>query len=117
MKVVDAIKVLTDFNKWRRGEPPYDWNEDPSLMIEFPFDVKEVGEAIDEAINMLKHVDMMEREESREKKYEYGVIPHGVYFVYQTLAEAEHKQSVLEQAHFHYPIVRREVGEWEEVKG
>lgn len=89
MKVEDAIKVLTDFNKWRRGEPPYEWNEDPSLMIEFPFDVKEVGEAIDEAIRMLKHADDMER----KSMYEYadGNTVDG------------------------YRILRRKVGEWEEV--
>lgn len=78
--------------------------------------LSEMDDVTYRSIAMLRQsADDMEREEKREKKYEYGVIPHGVYFVYQTLAEAEHKQAVFEQAGFQYPIVRRSVGEWEEV--
>lgn len=109
MKVEEVIKVLTEFNKWRRGEPPYDWNEDPSLMIEFPFDVKEVGEAIDEAINMLKHADDMEREEKRETKYEYP-IKHPNGNVMKT-----HEDEIFPIMPLICKVVRRSVGEWEEV--
>lgn len=105
MKVEEAIKVLTEFNKWRRGEPPYDWNEDPSLMIEFPFDVKEVGEAIDEAINMLKHPDMIER----EKRYEYSIKnPNGIIM-------KTHEDEIFPIMPLICKVVRRSVGDWEEV--
>ena len=60
--------------------------------------------------------DAMERESKREKKYEYGILPCGTNGVYQTRAAAELQQLILEQSGYKYPIVRRKVGEWEEVK-
>lgn len=74
--------------------------------------------AVEANVAMLRQAaDNLEREEKREKKYEYGVLPCGINFVYQTRAEADHKQAVLEQSvGFQYPIVRREVGNWEEVE-
>lgn len=53
--------------------------------------------------------------EERERKYEYGVLPIGINGVYQTRTAAELQQLILKQHGFQYPIVRREVGEWEEI--
>jgi hypothetical protein len=44
-----AAKILADFNKWRRGDKPYD-----SPLKEFPFDVARIGLAIDLAVEALK---------------------------------------------------------------
>lgn len=62
MKVEEVIKVLTEFNKWRRGEPPYEWNDDPAKQRELQYSAKEIGVVIDEAIYMLKHEDGMKEE-------------------------------------------------------
>ena len=46
-----AIHILTDHNKWRRGQPPYD-----GLTPEYKMNVKELGEAIDYAVEFMgKH--------------------------------------------------------------
>lgn len=59
-EISDALKrhlgVLEDFNRWRRGEPPYDWNEDPSKRVEPPWSPKEVGAAIDVAAGVVRAV-------------------------------------------------------------
>lgn len=54
MNIEKVIDVLVEFNKWRRSLPPYEWNEDPSKQKEFPYSPKEVGVAIDEAIDCCK---------------------------------------------------------------
>jgi hypothetical protein len=41
----DAIHILTEHNKWRRGQAPYD-----GLCPEYNFKPREIGEAIDYAI-------------------------------------------------------------------
>lgn len=49
MVVRKAIEILSEFNKWRRGLPPYDvWGE------KLPYSPTEIGEAIDCAIEKLK---------------------------------------------------------------
>ena len=76
-------------------------------------DYLEVALADAKTAAMLRQAaDMMER----EKKYEYGILPCGTNGVYQTRAAAELQQLILEQSGYKYPIVRRTVGEWEEVK-
>lgn len=66
-------------------------------------------------VAMLRHAaDLQEREE-REKRYEYGVCPAGEKGFFQSRTAAELERLMLSQGGFEYPIVRREVGEWEEV--
>ena len=80
-------------------------------------DYLEVALADAKTAAMLRQAaDMMEREEKREKKYEYGILPCGTNGVYQTRVAAELQQLILEQSGYKYPIVRRKVGEWEEVE-
>lgn len=52
----------------------------------------------------------------REKRYEYGIPPVLIYGIYQTLSAAEMQKALLERSGYPYTIVRRKVGEWEEVK-
>lgn len=51
MTTAEAIDVLTEFNRWRRGEGKYAWNEDPAKNAECPYSPKAIGQAIDIAIN------------------------------------------------------------------
>ena len=123
MKVEELIKVLTEFNKWRRGEPPYEWNDDPAKQMELQYSAKEIGVVIDEAINMLKHADMIEKDGKREKKYEYtavyiqrrtGKIISKFAYHFNSFEEAKrHKYCPLKFEKLRF--VRREVGEWEVV--
>lgn len=57
-----------------------------------------------------------EREDKREKKYEYSVHPADVYGVYQNRSAAELNMKVLKTMGIRAHLIRREVGEWEEVK-
>lgn len=50
------LKVLKEYQDWRRGIGSYAWNEIPEKNKEFPYSPKEVGEAIDEAIRALSNV-------------------------------------------------------------
>lgn len=54
MTPTEAAKILAEFNKWRRGEPPYDWSADPTKRKELPFTPMQIGEAIDTAENVMK---------------------------------------------------------------
>lgn len=56
------------------------------------------------------------REKKREKKYEYSVHPADVYGVYQHRSAAELNVKTLKTIGIRAHLVRREVGEWEEVK-
>jgi hypothetical protein len=49
MTAKQAAKILTDFNKWRRGEKPYN-----NVIIALPFGAVEIGVAIDLAVKELK---------------------------------------------------------------
>ena len=53
MPIEEALKVLTEFNKWRRSEAPYGWYEEPEKTLQLPYTPKEIGEAIDVAIKVL----------------------------------------------------------------
>ena len=49
-----AIAVLEEFNKWRRGHGEYSWNEDPSKNKILELTPKQMGLAIDYAVEFLK---------------------------------------------------------------
>lgn len=53
--VKNHLKVLKEYQNWRRGIGSYAWNEIPEKNKEFPYSPKEVGEAIDEAIRVLSN--------------------------------------------------------------
>lgn len=67
--------------------------------------------------NMLRQAaDLMEREEKREKKYEYGVMSNSrCEGVYDSHLHARLKMDLLHICKKECDLVRREVGEWEEV--
>lgn len=69
------------------------------------------------AMNMLRQAaDLMEREEKREKKYEYGVMSNSrCEGVYDSHLHARLKMDLLHICKKECDLVRREVGEWEEV--
>ena len=76
MTTEEVINILSKFNTWRRGLPPYEWNEDPSKQVELPYSAKEIGVAIDEAVDMLRQsAGMVERAnnliEANAKTLEY----------------------------------------------
>lgn len=50
----EALGILAEFNRWRRGEGKYAWNEDPAKNAECPYSPKAIGKAIDIAINEMK---------------------------------------------------------------
>lgn len=53
-----AITILSEMQKWRRAEPPYDYDgEDPHKYRGIPYTPKEFGEAIDHAINILSNIE------------------------------------------------------------
>ena len=52
MNNAEAVKVLRDFQMWRRGKGKYRWNEDPAKNLPMP-NPQVVGEAIDVAISAL----------------------------------------------------------------
>lgn len=62
MTPTEAAKILAEFNRWRRGEPPYDWNDDPKKRKELPFTPMQIGEAIDTAENVMKGENEMNNE-------------------------------------------------------
>lgn len=47
----EAYEVLREFQMWRRAEGKYKWSEIPEAL---PYSAKEVGVALDVAIEMLK---------------------------------------------------------------
>lgn len=77
-----------------------------------------IDDYLTKAQSMLRQAaDMMEREEKREKKYEFSVYPPEINGVFQYRAGAELNAFMLKQnGDRDGTIVRREVGEWEEVK-
>ena len=53
MKLKDAINILTEMQKWRRAQPPYD-GDMPETHKEMPYSAKTFGHAIDFAISFMK---------------------------------------------------------------
>lgn len=111
MKAEEVANVLAEFNTWRRGLPPYEWNDDPSNQKELQYSAKELGIAIDAAVDMLKHAYGMER----EKKYEYAVKESGSHIL-PVHSDCANTFDGLARGDDHCVIVRRSVGEWEEVE-
>lgn len=46
-------ELLEDYNKWRRGEHPYD-GETPETFLQCPFEPKELGVLLDECARRLR---------------------------------------------------------------
>ena len=56
MTLDECITILTEHNKWRRGEPPYD------APRQYPYQTAtEVGQAIDYAIEELHRLKGLEK--------------------------------------------------------
>lgn len=53
MTTTEAIKILREMNKWRRGEHPYD-GETPETHRGMPYSPQEFGEAIDEVVERIE---------------------------------------------------------------
>lgn len=53
MSVEEALKVLIEFNKWRRGYVPYGWSEEPEKNLQMPYTPTDIGKALDVAISVL----------------------------------------------------------------
>lgn len=86
------------------------------LISEIGFVDDSVEAIVSKAERMLiQAADDLDGEAKQEKKYEYGVLPAGINGVYQSLSAAELKASMLKCDGYQYPIVRRQVGDWEEV--
>lgn len=51
MKIDLAIKIVTEFQKWRRGESPYD-GDTPETHRVFDYSQKVLGQAIDVLLNV-----------------------------------------------------------------
>jgi len=66
MDARDAIRILSEFNRWRRGEPPYDKPGAP-----FTNTPAEIGEAIDVAVGLLSGMPSGEGEGTKFDPKEY----------------------------------------------
>lgn len=53
MKLDDAIRVLTEMQKWRRAQPPYD-GDTPETHKDMPYSAETFGLAIDFAIGFME---------------------------------------------------------------
>lgn len=51
-----VMRELAEFNRWRRGQGKYAWNEDPSKNAELPFTAEHLGKVIDRAVELLKTI-------------------------------------------------------------
>lgn len=51
MKIDLAIKIVAEFQKWRRGESPYD-GDTPETHRVFDYSQKVLGQAIDVLLNV-----------------------------------------------------------------
>lgn len=56
MNIEQCITILTQLNKWRRGDKPYENGGE-----ELPYSGKELGEAIDFAIEELHRLKGLEK--------------------------------------------------------
>lgn len=55
MKLKDAIKILTEMQKWRRAQPPYD-GDTPETHKKMPYSAETFGHAIDFAIGFMEGI-------------------------------------------------------------
>ena len=65
MTPAEAAKILAEFNKWRRGDPPYDWIDDPAKRKKLTYTPKQIGEAIDIAVRAMKGENQMNNETTK----------------------------------------------------
>lgn len=56
MNGILAAEMLAEWQKWRRGKPPYD-GDTPETYNKMPYSPKEIGIALDYAIEVLKEYD------------------------------------------------------------
>ena len=56
MNGILAAEMLEEWQKWRRGKPPYD-GDTPETYNKMPYSPKEIGIALDYAIEILKKHD------------------------------------------------------------
>ena len=49
-----AVKILTEFNKWRRGDGAYGFTDDPKDYKDCPYTPTEIGKAIDIAVTVMQ---------------------------------------------------------------
>ena len=56
MNGILAAEMLTEWQKWRRGKPPYD-GDTPETYNKMPYSPNEIGIALDYAIEILKKYD------------------------------------------------------------
>ncbi len=119
MNISEVVNVLTEFNTWRSGLPPYEWNEDPTKQKELQYSAKEIGLAIDDAVAMLRQsLDMMER----ERRYEYAVkvtdiLDQDICCIYKSadLQDAKDLAEAMKDPESIVTVIRRELVDWEEV--
>lgn len=50
----EAYEILSEHQKWRRGEDKYAWNEDPTKDMAMPYSPTQIGWAIDKALVLLR---------------------------------------------------------------
>ena len=53
MKFKTAYRILSEHQKWRRGEGKYAWSGDPTKRVDMPYTPKKLGVAIDTALEAL----------------------------------------------------------------
>lgn len=62
MKLEEAIAILTEMQKWRRAQPPYD-GDTPETHKEMPYSPKTFGHAIDFAIGFMEVIKEFSQQE------------------------------------------------------
>lgn len=62
MKLEDAINILTEMQKWRRAQPPYD-GDTPETHKEMPYSAETFGHAIDFAIGFMEGIKELSQQE------------------------------------------------------
>ena len=75
MKLEDAINILTEMQKWRRAQPPYD-GDTPFTIRKMPYSAETFGLAIDFAISSMKgmqqQLSQKRQDERLYQKVGYG---------------------------------------------
>ena len=58
----EAINILTEMQKWRRAQPPYD-GDTPETHKEMPYSAETFGHAIDFAIGFMEGIKELSQQE------------------------------------------------------
>lgn len=53
MSVKEAAEALREYNRWRRGEPPYEWKDGAVETRQMPYSAKDLGVIIERAAELL----------------------------------------------------------------